>query len=70
MSQADAEKRVDDVIAQAKKSIEDGKAKAKQLADDARKATAGAALWAFVAMLVGAFCASYAATIGGRARDL
>lgn len=70
MPQADAEKRVDEVIAQAKASIEQAKEKAKQVADDARKAASGMALWAFVAMLVGAFCASYAATIGGRNRDL
>lgn len=70
MSQADAEKRVDDVVSQAKAAIESARAKAKQVADDARKAAAGAALWAFIAMLVGAFSASYAATIGGRNRDL
>jgi hypothetical protein len=69
LPQAEAQKRVDDVIAQAKKSVEDGKAKAKQVADDARKAIAGAALWSFITLLIGAFCAAYAATIGGRLRD-
>jgi hypothetical protein len=26
-------------------------------------------LWAFLALLIGAFCASFAANIGGRQRD-
>lgn len=70
MTPAEAEKRVNDVMTQAQRTIEEGKAKAKQIAEDARKAAAGMALWAFIAMLTGAFCASYAATIGGRSRDL
>ena len=70
LSQADAEKRVDDTVAQAKATIDDLTAKAKQAADNARKAGAGLALWSFVAMLIGAFTASYAATLGGRHRDL
>ncbi|MDY0873703.1 hypothetical protein [Dongia rigui] len=69
LPQAEAAKRVDDVIAQSQKAVEDGKTKAKQIADDARKAVAGAALWTFVTLLIGAFCAAYAATIGGRLRD-
>jgi hypothetical protein len=35
----------------------------------ARKATAHLLLWFFLALLMGAFSASYAATIGGRQRD-
>ena len=42
---------------------------ARQAADDARKATAHGLYWLFLAMLIGAFSASYAATIGGRQRD-
>jgi hypothetical protein len=38
-------------------------------ADSVRKAAAHLSLWLFVAFLIGAFCASYAATIGGRQRD-
>jgi hypothetical protein len=38
-------------------------------AESARKALAHLSLWSFVALLIGAFCASYAATIGGRERD-
>ena len=38
-------------------------------ADAARKTTAHFLLWLFLALLIGAFSASYAATIGGRQRD-
>jgi hypothetical protein len=69
LSQQDAEKRVDEVLGQAKATLDDLANKARQAADDARKAGAGLALWSFVAMLIGAFVASYAATIGGRHRD-
>jgi hypothetical protein len=70
LSQAEAEKRVDDTIAKAKAAADEVATKAKEAADAARKAAAGLALWSFVAMLLGAFVASYAATIGGRHRDL
>jgi hypothetical protein len=58
LSQSDAENRVADVFAEAQQS-----------ADAARKALAHLSLWLFVALLSGAFCASYAGTIGGRQRD-
>ena len=58
VSEQDAEKRVDD-----------GYTQAQQAADTARKAVAHAMYWTFLALLVGAFCASFAATIGGRERD-
>ena len=58
MSRADAEKRVSDVITEERES-----------ADAVRKATARLLLWTFVSLLIGALCASYAATIGGRQRD-
>jgi hypothetical protein len=44
-------------------------AEAQQAADKARRAAAHLALWLFISFLIGAFCASYAATIGGRQRD-
>lgn len=53
----------------AQKRVSDGMAEARQAADDARKATAHVLLWIFLALLIGAFCASFAATIGGRQRD-
>ncbi len=58
LNQADAEKRVADTLAQAKEA-----------ADTARRAAAHLSLWVFIALLAGAFCASLAATIGGRQRD-
>jgi hypothetical protein len=58
VTEPDAEKRVDDVYAQAQ-----------QVADRARKAIAHSMYWTFLALLIGAFCASFAATIGGKQRD-
>jgi hypothetical protein len=58
LNQTEAENRVSEVFAQAQQS-----------AENARKALAHLSLWLFVALLSGAFCASYAGTIGGRQRD-
>ena len=58
LGQPDADKRISDVFAAAQ-----------QTADTARKAVAHSLLWAFLALLIGAFCASFAATVGGRQRD-
>jgi hypothetical protein len=58
LNQADADKRVTDVFEEAQ-----------QTAEKARKALAHVSLWLFVALLGGAFCASYAGTIGGKQRD-
>lgn len=69
ISQADAEKRVNDVYASYSKAINDAKQQAKEAADAARKAAAHSALWMFVALLCGAFVASLSATFGGRLRD-
>ena len=69
LSQADAEKKVDDTVQKAKDAAAKAEAKAREAADAARKASAYAALWLAVSMLVGAFCASYGALVGGRARD-
>lgn len=69
LTQAEAEARVDAVYARAAKAAADAKASAQQAADTARKAGAHTALWMFVALLLGAFVASLAATVGGRQRD-
>lgn len=58
LSQADAEKRVNDVIAEAKTA-----------ADDTRKGAAKLSFWLTAAMLFGAFAASLAAVEGGSLRD-
>jgi len=65
LSEADATKRVDTVLA----GIEDAKNKAKSAADKARKASATSALVGALAMVIGAFIASAAAALGGRQRD-
>ncbi|MHC8401639.1 hypothetical protein ACYZTX_19775 [Pseudomonas sp. MDT1-17] len=67
--QADAERRVDEVYARTQKAVADAKLAAKQAADTAAKVAAMTALWMFVALLIGAFFASLAATFGGRRRD-
>jgi hypothetical protein len=58
MSQADAEKRVNDVIVEAKTA-----------ADNARKGAAKLSFWLTAAMLFGAFAACLAAVEGGSLRD-
>jgi hypothetical protein len=69
LSQADAEQRVDAVYTKAKAAAADAAAAAKDAADKARSAAAKSSIWIFVALLIGAFCASVAATIGGDQRD-
>jgi hypothetical protein len=58
LNQTESEKRVSEVFGEIQRA-----------ADTARKTVAHLSLWIFVALLIGAFCASYAATIGGRQRD-
>jgi len=58
LSQADADKRVSNVIEQAKTDL-----------DNARKAAAKLSLWLTAALLFGAFAASLSATQGGKVRD-
>jgi hypothetical protein len=58
VSQAEAERRVDEAYS---RGLEN--------ADLARKSLAHSMYWMFLALLVGAFSASFAATVGGRQRD-
>jgi hypothetical protein len=58
LSPQDAEKRINDVVMQIKADT-----------DAARKATASLAFWITASLLLGAFCASLAATEGGGLRD-
>ena len=69
VEQAEAERRVDDVHARLVKARTDAETAAKNAAEQARKAGAQSALWMFVALLLGAFIASWAATFGGKLRD-
>jgi len=69
LTQADAQRRVDEVYGRTQKAVADTKLKAQQAADTAAKVAAWTTLWMFVALLAGAFFASLAATFGGRRRD-
>ncbi|WP_085746037.1 hypothetical protein [Pseudomonas sp. R45(2017)] len=69
LTQADAERRVDEIYARTQKAIADAKLKAQQAADTAAKVAAWTTLWMFIALLAGAFFASLSATFGGRRRD-
>jgi hypothetical protein len=59
LSRPDAEARVASIFDQAR-----------QATDAARKAVAHSLYWLFVSLLLGAFTASFAATFGGKQRDL
>ncbi|HEY6430488.1 MAG TPA: hypothetical protein VIZ17_00770 [Acetobacteraceae bacterium] len=65
LSQADATKRVDNVLAQEKAA----ETKVLQAADASRKAGAYLSIFIGASMLIGAFIASVAAALGGRQRD-
>lgn len=69
LSQVDAERRVNELLQRARTDAQAAEARARDAADTARKAAMQAALWMFVALLIGAFTASWLATIGGRQRD-
>ncbi|MFA9217825.1 MAG: hypothetical protein ACEQSK_12070 [Sphingomonadaceae bacterium] len=69
LPQSEAEQRVDAVYAKVSATVANAKVKAKEAANTARKATAGAAIWMTVALLLGGFVASLSATFGGRLRD-
>jgi hypothetical protein len=58
LSRPQADSRVDETVALYRDAI-----------DKARKAVAHSLYWLFAAYLIGAFCASFAATLGGRRRD-
>ncbi len=69
LSQAEAEKRVTDGLNRARGELQAAETKAREAADAARKVALQTALWMFVALLIGAFSASWLATVGGRQRD-
>lgn len=69
LSQSDAEKRVSDTYTRMQTKMREAEAAAREAADKARKASSYAALWLFISLLMGAFVASYSATLGGHQRD-
>jgi hypothetical protein len=62
LTQADAEKRVDNVFVQAKSKVA-------EVAEEARRSAAYLAFFLFLSWLIGAFVASAAAAYGGSQRD-
>ena len=58
LNRPQAETRVDQTLAFYREAL-----------DKARKAVAHSLYWLFAAYLIGAFCASFAATLGGKQRD-
>jgi hypothetical protein len=70
LSAQDSATRVTDTFNKTKAALDAAATATKQAADAARKATAHVSLWMFVSLMIGAFIASFAATIGGRRRDL
>jgi hypothetical protein len=65
LSHDDAQKRVDDVIAQEKAAEH----KAREVADAARKSASAISIFTALSMLIGAFIACAAAAYGGSVRD-
>jgi hypothetical protein len=70
LTQQEAEQRVNETYARLQTQMSEAEDAAKEAADKARSASAYASLWFFVSLLLGAFTASIAATIGGKQRDL
>lgn len=70
LSEAEATQRVREGYARAQTTLRNAEATAREAADKARKVSAYAALWLFIALLSAAFVASVTAIFGGRQRDL
>lgn len=69
LATADAEKRVAGIFDKAHTENINSEQQTKQIADQTRKTAAYSALWMVIALLLGAFVASLAATLGGKQRD-
>lgn len=70
LNQQQAEQRVAQNFEQVQSSLNQFGTSARDTAEEARKASAYAALWMFIALSIGAFTASLLAVYGGRQRDL
>lgn len=70
LSEQDAQQRVEETFARVQTTLQEAETAAREAADEARKASAYAALWVFISLLIGAFIASLAATLGGRQREV
>lgn len=70
ITEAEAQERLNQITDQARQAADEIEQTAREVADDARKVAATFSLWVFASLLLGAFVASFSATVGGRARDL
>jgi len=70
LTQEEAERRVQEAFTSLQTTLDEAETAARAAADEAREASAYAALWLFISLLIGAFIASWMATFGGRQRDL
>ena len=66
---ADMEQPVSDMYKRVQSEIQSTAVSKREAAEAAREASAYAALWIFIALLIGAFSSSLAATFGGKQRD-
>ena len=66
ISQADAERRVNDTYNKMQAAKQNAETKARKAAEAARKVARDVAFWTFFSMLLGAFAASAAALLGSR----
>ncbi|WP_322045283.1 hypothetical protein [Paraburkholderia sp. J67] len=69
LAPADAQARVSTTYARLQDKMNAMETAARAAADEARKVTIRATLWLFVSLLMGAFTASFMATVGGRLRE-
>jgi hypothetical protein len=69
LNAAEAEQRIDEVIARAQQAAADAELAAREAADAALTSATFVSLWLFIALLIGAYIASFMATVGGRQRD-
>lgn len=69
LDESEAEQRVDNVIERAEQAVADAEQTAREAAETALEGATFASLWIFVALLIGAYIASFMATVGGRQRD-
>lgn len=70
ISEPEAKDRVKEIYNQWVAKLQEAEKSLKEAADEARKTTAYTSLWFFIALLIGAFTASWLATYGGAQRDL
>ncbi|AKK24651.1 hypothetical protein [Pandoraea oxalativorans] len=69
VDEAAAQQRLTQIQTQLREAAAQAEQKAKEAAEAARKALMLFSIWAFVALLSGAFVASFSATLGGRMRQ-